>query len=160
MEDTFKKQLDHLKGLLYSSPSLAVDGAKLSENGGDPFSEIEAVLVKRDLAKTSCHFGQFVDEGDNRDYWQHKFKGKYLVCNPPDHGVVDVHGLNVPFEEYDRVLQPGAIVKMSVVITTFSMVNKEDKKETVFAKLEPIQIKGVNEGEAIRGLSVGKRILL
>lgn len=149
-----------MKDLLHASPSLGSQSAKLNENGGDPFSEFETILVKRDLAKTSCHYGKFIDEGDIRDYWQTQFKGKYLISNSIDHGVVDFNGQNVPFEEYERVLQPGAIVKMSVVISTFSMLNKDTKNESVFAKLEPIQVKVVSEGEAIRALSVGKPILL
>lgn len=152
--------MESLKGLLGTCSSLCKEDVKLSENGGDPFSDPDSVLVKRDLAKTAGHFAQFVDEGKDRDYWQHKFKGKYLVSNDIDHGVLDVHGLNVPFEEYDRVFQPGVIVKMSVVISTFRMINNETKGETVFAKLEPIQVKVVSQVEGIRGLSAGKPILL
>lgn len=154
------KQSEHLSRLLHGSPSLCGDDVKLSLNGGDPFSEVDAVLVKKDLAKTSCQLGQYVDEGDTRDYWQHQIKGKNLVSNSIEHGVVDTHGVNIPFAEYERVLQPGAIVKMSVILSTFSMKKKDDTKEMVFAKFEPIQIKVVNEGKCIRKLGVGKPILL
>lgn len=149
-----------MKKLLESCPALNEKDAVLSSKGGDPFAATGSILLKRDLARVSRLMFPFEGDENKHQYWLEKLDGSSVVPKELAYGVQDIQGHEVGFEDYGTVLCPGAIVKISILLSTYTLRGREQNGTSIFAKLDPVQIRVIANGEVAKSLKPGRAVRL
>lgn len=156
----FDDQVDVLKKLLESCPPLKGMDAALSSKGGDPFADPNSILLKRELVRVSTMGYPFELEEEKYKYWLEKLDGRHLIPNELPHGVQDIDASSISFEDYGNVLSPGAIVKMSVLLSAYVIRGREQEATAIYAKLDPLQVRVLANGEIAKSLKPGRAVRL
>lgn len=156
----FDDQTELLKDILITCPVLDNRTGVLSPKGGDPFNEPGTILLKRDLGRSSRLMFEFQGDEKKHQYWNEKIDGRFLIPNELTYGVQDIGGSDVSFQDYGNVVSPGAIIKASVILSVYTLKSRENGESTAYAKLDPIQMRVLANGEVATHLKPGRALKL